>query len=149
MQSTGPEPAHVPAALAGRAPAGCRSVPGDVLSHLASQQYPHGHPGMRGPMCSVPAYYTWLLAPGRVTAEISTRFTDTQIIPLFLILVVSTALFHKRSLGPQEIPARDSKTYHPLKCGFDCYLLFSHVLYTYFTKRSVKRSTLIPSQTKL
>lgn len=60
IQSRGTEAAHVPAGLAGRVRAGCTSVPGDVLSHLGEHQIPHGQPGMRSPMCSVPAYYTRL-----------------------------------------------------------------------------------------
>lgn len=118
-------------------------------------------PGMDTRACGVPCvrcppttHGCWLPAARtecapRVTAKISTRLTDTQIIPPFLILVFSATLFHKSSPRLQENPSNRQQNYHPLKCGFNSNFLFSHVLQTYFTERSLKRNILIPSQTKL
>lgn len=77
-------PAHVPALLAGRVQAGCTSVPGDVLSHLAEHQITawtprHVESHVFG--CLPTTHGCWL--PGsmnrtaqRVTSKLSTRFAD-------------------------------------------------------------------------
>lgn len=96
-------------------------------------------PGTDARACGVPCVrclpttHGWLPAARpecaqRVTAKISTRFTDTQIIPSCLILVFFATLFHKSSPGPQENPSNRQQNYHPLKCGFDSSFLYSHVL---------------------